>query len=163
VQSVYEASWGQLRAVVATMLLAIGVSAYQTIDLNFRNYDNDDSYYVYVYAHTRRETLKMVDEINRISRISGEGEHMGVTIVSPDYWPLPWYLRDYSRVGYYGRMAASTEPVVIASEAQRAEVQATFGERYQIINSGLNLTGNYSLRPGVELLILVRRDIAYKQ
>ena len=88
---------------------------------------------------------------------------MGVTIVSPDYWPLPWYLRDYSRVGYYGRMTASTEPVVIASEAQRAEVLATFGERYQLVNSGLNPEGSYSLRPGVELLILVRRDIASRQ
>jgi uncharacterized protein (TIGR03663 family) len=161
-QTVYEQSWGQLGAVLVIMAVAIGVSGYQSLDLNFRNYDNDDAHYVYVYAHTRRETQKLVDEIDRIARISGEDGQMGVTIVSPDYWPLPWYLRDYSRVGYYGRMTASNEPVVIASEAQRAEAQATFGDRYQIVNSGLNSAGSYSLRPGVELIVLVRRDLADK-
>jgi len=176
-QALYEFGGREsLKLVVAILALAISVSGYQAIDLNFVNYDNDKKtidlnfqeplhyqYYTYVYAHTRRETLNLVNEINRIARVSGEGSRMGVTIVSPDYWPLPWYLRDYSRVGYYGRMTASTEPVVIASEAQRAEVLATFGERYQLVNSELNPEGSYSLRPGVELLIFVRRYIASRQ
>lgn len=176
-QGLYEFSGRELPVVGAILVLGVSVSLYQAIDLNFINYDNDKrtvdlnfldeplhmQYYVYVYAHTRRETLNLVDEITHIARISGEGDKTGITIVSPDYWPLPWYLRDYTRVGYYGRMAASTEPVVIASEAQRAEAQATFGDRYQIVNSGLNPQGSYALRPGVELLILVRRDIAARQ
>ncbi|HZE70344.1 MAG TPA: flippase activity-associated protein Agl23 [Pyrinomonadaceae bacterium] len=174
-QALYEYGNRELRVVATILLLAMSVSLYQAIDLNFFNYDNDkktvnlkvldspEQYYVYVYAHTRRETLNLVDEIDRLARVSGEGSKMGVTIVSPDYWPLPWYLRDYSRVGYFGHMAASTEPVVIASEAQRNEVQTAFGDRYQIVNSRLNPEGSYSLRPGVELLILVRRDIASRQ
>ena len=80
------------------------IPGYQTIDLNFFNYDNDDGYYVYVYAHTRRDLLKLVDEINRIAQRTHQGGQTGITIVSPDYWPLPWYLRDYTRVGYHGRM-----------------------------------------------------------
>jgi uncharacterized protein (TIGR03663 family) len=160
-QEIYETPWGRYAA-PAILAVALVVSGYQTFDLNFRNYDNDDGYYVYVYAHTRRDFLQMVDEINRVARVSGEGGRMGVTVVSPDYWPLPWYLRDYTRVGYFGHMTTSTEPVVIASETQREEVQATMGNRYTLINSNLNANGGYSLRPGVDLLVFVRRDLASK-
>ena len=74
--------------------------------------------------------------------------------MSPEYWPLPWYFRDYKRVGYYGRVALSNEPILIASESQRAEVQTTYGDRYREINS------KYPLRPGVDLLLFVRKDVA---
>lgn len=132
---------------------------YQLIDLNFFNYDNDDRYYVYVYAHTRRQLLKLVDEIDRLAQRTRQGADTGITIVSPDYWPLPWYLRDYKRVGYYGRMSASVEPIIIASQGQAEEVQTTFGDRYVQVPSGENPAGSFALRPGVELLLYVRREL----
>lgn len=135
------------------------IPGYQTIDLNFINYDNDDRYYVYVYAHTRRETLKLVAEINRIAQRTHQASETGITIVSPDYWPLPWYLRDYSRVGYFGRMVSSNEPIIIASQAQAEEVRTTFGDRYQLVHSGFNTAGSFPLRPGVDLLLYTRREL----
>jgi uncharacterized protein (TIGR03663 family) len=135
------------------------IPGYQTIDLNFINYDNDDRYYVYVYAHTRRETLKLVAEINRIAQRGHQGAATGITIVSPDYWPLPWYLRDYNRVGYYGRITPSNELMILASSSQLAQVQSTYGERYQQVQSGLNPEGSFPLRPGVDLLLFTRREL----
>jgi uncharacterized protein (TIGR03663 family) len=135
------------------------IPGYQTIDLNFLNYDNDDRYYVYVYAHTRRETLKLVDEINRLAERTHQGGETGITIVSPEYWPMPWYLRDYKRVGYFGRMSSSTEPIIIARSDQTAEMQTTFGDRYVQIPSGANPSGSFALRPGVELLLYARREL----
>jgi predicted membrane-bound mannosyltransferase/uncharacterized membrane protein YhaH (DUF805 family) len=135
------------------------IPGHQTIDLNFLNYDNDNRYYVYVYAHTRRETLKLVEEINKVAERTHQGDQTGITIVSPDYWPLPWYLRDYKRVGYHGRMTPSTEPIIIAKQDQAAEVQATFGDRYQQIQSGFNTAGSFPLRPGVDLLLYTRREL----
>jgi uncharacterized protein (TIGR03663 family) len=135
------------------------IPGYQTIDLNFINYDNDNRYYVYVYAHTRRETLKLVEEINSIAQRSHQGPATGLTIVSPDYWPLPWYLRDYNRIGYYGRMTPSTEPMILASSSQAAEVQATYGDRYRQVQSGFNPEGSFPLRPGVDLLLYARREL----
>jgi uncharacterized protein (TIGR03663 family) len=158
-QVIYDWGLGQIRLIIAMMALAIGVSGYQTIDLNFFNYDNDSPDYVYVYAHTRREMLALVDEVNRVAERTQQRGQTGITIVSRDYWPLPWYFRDYMRVGYHGRMSASTEPVIIASESQGAEVQRTFGDRYQQISSGFNSAGSYPLRPGVNLLLYVRRDV----
>jgi len=139
--------------------VAIAISGYQTIDLNFFNYDNDDKYYVYVYAHTRRETLAMLKEIDKVVERTREGGQTGITIVAPEYWPLPWYFRDFTRVGYNGRMTASSEPIIIAAEGQGGEMEATFGDRYQQVNSGLNPLGTYPLRPGVNFRLYVRRDL----
>jgi len=132
---------------------------YQTIDLNFWNYDNDNEYYVYIYAHTRRDLLSLVNQIDRVAKQTDKPADTGITIVSSEYWPLPWYFRDYQRVGYYGHMSASIEPFIIASENQRSEMEATFGSRYRLLESGLNTRGTYSLRPGVDLLLYVRRDV----
>lgn len=135
------------------------IPGYQTIDLNFINYDNDNRYYVYVYAHTRRETLKLVEKIDMIAQRSHQGAAAGVTIVSPDYWPLPWYLRDYNRIGYYGRITPSNELMILASSNQAAEVQSTYGDRYQQVTSGFNPEGSFPLRPGVDLLLYARREL----
>ncbi len=157
-QVLYDAGRAQLRLVVVVGVIALGINGYQTIDLNFFNYDNDDAYYVYVYAHTRRELLQLLQEIDRISQQSKEGALTGITIVSPDYWPLPWYLRDYTRVGYYGQMVDSHERIIIASESQGAEAQTRFGSRYEQVRSNPIGAGSYPLRPGVNLLLYVRRD-----
>jgi uncharacterized protein (TIGR03663 family) len=154
-QTIYELDGGQLRLVSVILLIAISVSTYQSIDLNFINYDNDKPQYVYVYAHTKRGMLELVDEIERISQDQG-GRLTGITIVSPDYWPLPWYLRNYTRVGYFGRMAASTEPLIIANENQKAEIEANYGELYQQVPSK-QANGTFELRPGVNLLLYRRR------
>ena len=135
------------------------IPGYQTLDLNFINYDNDDRYYVYVYAHTRRETLALVKHLDQLAQRTRQGGQMGITIVSPDYWPLPWYLRNYNRVGYHGRISPSTEPVIIASTGQAEEVQTTYGDRYQQVHSGFNLVGSFPLRPGVDLLLYTRREL----
>jgi uncharacterized protein (TIGR03663 family) len=155
IQAIYEFDRNRLRLVAVVMLGAIGVGTYQSIDLNFFNYDTDRKPYVYVYAHTTRPTLDLVNEMERIAKTEAGGQ-TGISILSPDYWPLPWYLRDYTRVGYFGRMAATTEPIVIANEHQKAEVEAGFGELYEQVMSR-EPGGSFELRPGVKLLLYHRR------
>ena len=155
IQAIYDMDHGQLRLASVVLFVAVGVAAYQSIDLNFVNYDNDDPKYVYVYAHTRRGTLDLVKQVEQIAK-ENTGGLTGITIVSPDYWPLPWYFRNFTRVGYYGRMAASTEPIIIANENQKDEVETNFGELYRQVPSKEE-GGSFELRPGVRLLLYVRR------
>jgi predicted membrane-bound mannosyltransferase len=145
----------QYRLVALILLVTVGVAAYQSVDLNFKNYDNDDTRYVYVYAHTTRGMLDLVKEIDRIGHERAGGQ-TGITIVSPDYWPLPWYLRNYSRVGYYGRLAPSTEPIIIANTNQQPDIEANFRDLYQQVRSHQE-DGAFDLRPGVRLLLYERR------
>ena len=152
VQIVYEIDQ-RLAGVV--LFLAVSVATYQTIDLNFFNYDNDDSSYVYVYAHTTRGMLELVQQIDNIAKRQN-GNQTGITIVSPDYWPLPWYLRNYPRVGYFGNLAQTTEPIIIANENQKADIETNYGEVYAQVPSK-EAGGSYELRPGVKLLLYERR------
>jgi len=158
IQAIYDMDHGQLRLASIVLLVAAGVATYQSIDLNFVNYDNDNEKYVYVYAHTRRGALDLVNQVEQIAK-ENQGSLTGISIVSPDYWPLPWYFRNFSRVGYFGRMAASNEPIIIANENQKEEAEANFGQLYRQVPSK-EADGTFELRPGVKLLLYVRRPEA---
>ena len=155
VQAIYELDGRQWRVTGVVLFLVLSFTAYQSIDLNFKNYDNDDTDYVYVYAHTTRGIFDLVKEVDRIGNERNAGQ-TGITIVSPDYWPLPWYLRHYSRVGYYGRLAPSVEPMIIANANQQPEIEANFRDLYKQVRSKRQ-DGSFELRPGVNLLLYERR------
>jgi uncharacterized protein (TIGR03663 family) len=155
IQAIYSMDHGQLRFASAILVVAVGVATYQSIDLNFVNYDNDDEKYVYVYAHTTREMLDLVKQVEQIAN-ENSGPTTGISIVSPDYWPLPWYFRNFTRVGYYGGMATTSEPIIIANENQKEEVERRFGEAYRQVESE-SPGGSFRLRPGVNLLLYVRK------
>jgi uncharacterized protein (TIGR03663 family) len=162
---------------IAPAILIVAFCGYQMYQLNFVHFDDDQ--YVYVYAHTRRETLVMLEQIDKAANQMKTGYDTGVAIVSPEYWPLPWYFRDYKRVGYYGKVVQTTEPIIIGCVActesgdptpQKEKIEQMYGAEYEQIDSSKlsdsrilpdrNPQGSYSLRPGVDLLLYVRRDIA---
>jgi len=159
-QFIYELDGGQVRLVAAIWLLSL-VSVYQTIDLNFINYDNDKGYYVYVYAHTTRGLLDLVKHVDEIAA-KEDGVTTGISILSPDYWPLPWYLRNYTRVGYYGRAAATSEPMIIVNANQKVEIDTNYGAVYEQVRSNAP-DGSFDLRPGVRLLLYKRREVLMGQ
>lgn len=132
--------------------LAALVLLFQTYDLNFVRYDSDRL--PYVYAHTQRGFHDLIAEIERYAARSGKGTGATVEIVSNEYWPMPWYLNDYPKANFHGRLIdASTAEMIVASKTQFAELTSRYGARYKH-------AGTYPLRPGVELYLLVRRDLA---
>jgi uncharacterized protein (TIGR03663 family) len=141
-------SWPPLALALAVALLGSG--AYQTFTLNFYHYDDES--YPYVYAHTQRGYLTLISEINSAAQRAGTNGQTTILIASPDYWPMPWYLRDFKSVAYPGRVGAHTEQVVVCNNSQEAECQAALGQRYRRV-------GAYPLRSGILLSLYVRNDI----
>jgi predicted membrane-bound mannosyltransferase len=72
--------------------------------------------------------------------------------MAPDYWPLPWYLRDSPSVGYFGKVVQTSASLVIVEQTQEAELIQTVGDAYR-------RSGSYLLRQGVELVLYVRNDL----
>jgi uncharacterized protein (TIGR03663 family) len=155
------AGWKQAgAAALAVAGLACAVSVYQSLVVNFREYDNDR--YPYVYSHSQREMLALIAEIERLAGRAGRGREANIAVTSPEYWPLPWYLRDYRAVGYHGSVAARYDaqgtPIVVgresdnSSEDQLDELRSALGPEYQQV-------GTYALRPGVRLALFARRDL----
>lgn len=133
--------------------LACALLAYQAYNLNFVNYDNNDR--TYIYAHTKRPFLEMMGRIDHYAAKTGKGGEIAVDIVSPDYWPMVWYTNDYPKAVYHGRMIdSSNAEIIIAKKTdQDRDVITRFSSKYKF-------DGIYPLRPGVDLILLVRSDIA---
>jgi predicted membrane-bound mannosyltransferase len=144
----------RLRIVAAGLAMtATGVLAFQTYDLNFLRYDSDRL--PYVYAHTRREFIELVRQIQYYADKSGRGQQATIEIVSPDYWPMPWYMNDYKAANFHGRPVdtSTAEMIVAKKDEQDAEALTRYAAYYKY-------AGAYQLRPGVDLMLLVRRDLA---
>jgi uncharacterized protein (TIGR03663 family) len=133
-------------------LSASGLMAYQTYDLNFVRYDDDSM--AYIYAHTKRDFLGLIDKIEYYAEKSGKGKDATIEIVSPEYWSMPWYMNDYKNAKFGGSLIdVNTAEMIVASKAQEDELNEKYGAHYKY-------AATFPLRPGVDLLLLVRKDIA---
>jgi len=145
--------WGSARwrpAAPLGLAAAVLLSSYQAIDLNYRHYD--DETYPYVFVHSTRDMLALVDAIEATAVHAGTGHDTGVVFVTPDYWPLPWYLRDYPKAGFFGSIVPTEEAMIVANVNQEAELAPAVAGKYDRV-------GTYTLRPGVDLALYVRRDV----
>jgi len=134
-------------------LTAIGVLAYQSYDLNFERYDDEEM--VYVYAHTKRGFHDLINQIKYYAEKSGKGKEATIEVVSPEYWSMPWYMNDYPKANFHGRLvdANTAEMIVAKKDEQDAEVISRYSTHYKY-------AGTFPLRPGVDLRLLVRKDLA---
>jgi uncharacterized protein (TIGR03663 family) len=156
--------WGRggrvMALVVAAVALAVG--AYQSVVLNFREYDNDR--YPYVYSHTVRQALDLLKEIDRAAARAGTREP-GINIASPEYWPLPWYFRDNPHAGYVGSVSTYYDPkstlMVIGRKSDNPQ-EDQYQKLRLVLAADYVEAGTYPLRPGVTLVLFERRDIAGK-
>jgi len=130
----------------------------------------DDHANPYVYAHTSSDIFRITDSIEKMAALHPDGKDMYIEVICPgdDYWPLPWYLRSFSRVGYYNTvdMTKSPAPVIIAFASLEQEVLKKIytvpppGER----NLYVPLFDSYmELRPTIELRGYVINDLYEKQ
>ena len=141
----------------ALLAVPVAVSLWQTYIVNFVQYDNDR--YPYVYSQTQRGFHDLVREIERVGERAGTKEP-GFATASPEYWPSPWYFRNNSHAGYEGQLSSYYDPkstlVIVGREDQVPEVQRVAGDTYTRVGD------TYPLRPGVDLVLYVRRDLAPK-
>jgi len=108
----------------------------------------------YAYAQTSTDFMKLVGRIRGLASRHPDGKRMPVFVCSDpgETWPLPWYLRDFARVGYWRHAADAgnlrNAPVVIASLDQEERVSEALGDEY--------LYELYSLREGVFLALFIQ-------
>jgi len=138
---------------VILVIAGIAMLSWETYDLNFVRYDDEEM--GYVYAHTKRGFDDLIDKIKYYADKSGKGQDATIEIVSPDYWPMTWYLNDYKHADFYGQLVDTTaaEMIVAKKDSQDVDVIKKYSGHYKYISV-------YPLRPGVNLILLVRRDLA---
>ncbi|MCX6628237.1 MAG: hypothetical protein NTW28_11490, partial [Candidatus Solibacter sp.] len=88
-----ESRWRRA-AIVATVVVTVA-AAVQAVRYGFPL--AADPHNPYAYAHTTRDVYQIRDRIAQIARHQPSGYATGIDIVAGDnWWPLPWYLRQYS-------------------------------------------------------------------
>jgi len=140
-------------AAIAMAISGSALLAYQTYDLNFVRYDDEEM--PYVYAHTKRGFLDLMREIEHYAEKSGQGNEATIEIVSPDYWPMTWYVNDYEHANFHGQLvdANTAEMIVAKKDDQDTAIIQRYSTHYK-------LAGVYPLRPGVNLVLLVNKELA---
>ncbi len=111
----------------------------------------------YVYAQTSADFLNLVRRVEQISLIDLDHKDMLIKVITyPDEaWPLPWYLRSFTRVGYWQEADEAGElkdvPLIISSpdktERMWRELQITHQSEF------------FGLRPEVLLALQIRKDL----
>jgi uncharacterized protein (TIGR03663 family) len=111
----------------------------------------------YVYAQTSPDFLRLARRVTGVAAVHPDGNRMLVKVVAGPYeqWPLPWYLRRMTRVGYWSHAAEAGRlddvPVIIASQENTSSVSAAVGEGY--------ISEFYGIRPDVLLIVYVDRTL----
>jgi predicted membrane-bound mannosyltransferase len=109
----------------------------------------------YVYAQTVPNALELVDWVKAIARLSPEGNQTVLKVVAPesDYWPLPWYLRQFKRVGWYDRLPEDPyAPMMIVSARLQAELDEKSNKRWLMVRLA-------EFRPGIFFELYVEFEL----
>ncbi len=153
------------RLIVICLLIA------GSLHLTWQAYLGSYKYYAdncnpYVYAHPTTDVFAMVQRVQEIAGIHQDGINMQIQVICPesDYWPLPWYLRSFTGVGYWDDvdMDVPAAPVIIASPSVEKEL---ITKLYELPPPGkknlyVPLFDTYmELRPQVELRGYVRKEL----
>jgi uncharacterized protein (TIGR03663 family) len=117
-----------------------------------------DGTYGYVYAQTDRGLMGLLDELKRETDKLPTKDQTAIYVAAPEYWPLPWYLRDY-KAHFAGKWPVApgeglniSEPVIIANANQQSSLEGIQGW-----HPGSQA---YTMRPGVELMLFIRDENA---
>ena len=154
-----------IRVLVSLFLFAGIVNlAFQAYLANYKFYA--DSRNPYVYAHPTTDVFAITERVEAIARFHEDGHKMNIQVICPqhDYWPLPWYLRSFSKVHWRDNVADDviSAPLIIASPKFEQELLAKL---YQLPPPGeknlyVPLFDTYmELRPQIELRGYVTKDL----
>jgi uncharacterized protein (TIGR03663 family) len=107
----------------------------------------------FAYVPTRRDVEVLESWLGELREISPAGAIEPVAVVGRGYWPLPWYLRDFTRIGYWEKPPKhlTSCPLVFAMPETADAVAASLQNTHVALPRGL--------RDGVPLEVFVSKEI----
>ena len=122
------------RRVWLVALPALLVSLVACVRLNFFAFTNDSEPYVYV--QTYEDIWKFTDPLLKEAKSTPESYHMEGIIILDSYYPLPWMLGDFTKIGYYrkdNRPARMVADFVLIDTAQENDTEKLLSQPYHKI------------------------------
>lgn len=137
-------------AMTAALLLALGLAHLGLQSRRVSGLFAADPRNPYAYVQTVPDILKAP---GRIAGLAAVADHpLRIKVIGEEYWPLPWYLRKYSDIGYL--MAVPDRPdadVILSTVGLDDGLEQALREDYHSEFIGL--------RPGVVLVLRTRLEL----
>ena len=98
----------------------------------------------YAYAHTSEDLLGLPAEISDLARQNGIASPR-IAVIASDPWPLPWYLRRFSQVGFWqpGQQPGEADFYITSTD-----VSEQYADRLRSYRPEF-----FGMRPGVLILL----------
>lgn len=110
------------------------------------------NYNPYAYAHPVLGVVRLGEWVERLATVAPEGRDIVVRVISENCWPLPWYLRRLTQVGYWESAPEDCDAAVVICPARdESEVATRLRGAYQV--------SYYGLRPDVAMAVFVERSL----
>jgi predicted membrane-bound mannosyltransferase len=109
----------------------------------------------YVYAQTVPDLLNLVKKVDAVAQLSPTAYDTIIKVITPDgdYWPLPWYLRQFTRIGWYDSLPADPyAPMIIVSAQLDARLDEKSDKKWIMV-------GLTELRPQKFLELYVEAEL----
>lgn len=166
----FESLSGQFsRAVLGAVVLIFGIVIPVCQCSIIKSVRPADPTNPYVYAHTSEDIFKITDRVREVANVNPQAKDMYIQVVcsGDDYWPLPWYLRDFTRVSWQNKVDLNMPiaPLIICSPDIESDMVAKL---YNVPKPGEKdlyvplFDDHVQLRPLVELRGLITKDLLDK-
>ncbi|MCP4640678.1 MAG: TIGR03663 family protein, partial [bacterium] len=114
----------------------------------------------YVYAHPVWGVRRLRDRAEDLAKVHPDGHAMIIKVVVPaaDYWPLPWYLRKFTRVGYWHLPPEDLDAAMIVT----APIRTPDGNLVSGLDSRMKndyMVECHGLRPDVLLMAYIDQNL----
>ncbi len=107
----------------------------------------------FAYVPTRNDIETLAPWLAQLRQAAPQISMEPLAIIGTDYWPLPWYLRTYDKIGYWPTPPAdlASHALVISMPETAAAVIASLESTHVSLPRGL--------RAGVPIHLFVRNDV----
>jgi uncharacterized protein (TIGR03663 family) len=141
-------------SILAVILLAAGGQlAWQSYQASFVHFAHPQN--PYVHSPTQPKITELIDAVEELALAAPQGRAVEVRVIWHDhyYWPLPWYLRKFERVGYWNHVPdQAAAPIVISSAVLDEPLTAQLQQTHL-------MTNYYGIRHNVLAQLWVRDDL----
>ncbi len=136
---------------VATFALVLAWQTQQAFRASFRFHS--DGRNPYAYVPTARDVEPLAVWLEELADKAPEMRAHPVAVVGPEYWPLPWYLRSFSEIGYWQQCPDNARefPLLLSLPWQAQSVMEATKDTHVALPRGL--------RHNVPLMVFLRNDI----
>jgi predicted membrane-bound mannosyltransferase len=140
------------RIIISGIALAAIFTQFQQSRRAIGRYASDERN-PFAYVPTRRDAEALETWLNQLQETTGKASLEPMAVVGSDYWPLPWYLRQFEQIGYWKSPTAELSglPLVFTLPETTAGVAELLKDSHMPLPRGL--------RTGVPLHVFVRNDV----